>query len=70
MKRTFTEWSITYKQMSAAEKASPIGKALSQSLDQLKVRIKDTQKDLQSINQELQGGSGKFGQFGSIIDGL
>ena len=70
MKRTFTEWSITYKQMSAAEKASPMGKALSQSLDQLKIRIKDTQKGLQEINKELQGSSGKFGQFGSIIDGL
>ena len=68
MKKAFAEFSMQYKEMTAAEKASPIGKALSQSLDQLKVRIKDTQKDLQSINQELSGG--KLGQFGSIVDGI
>ena len=67
MKRTFTEWSMIYKQISAAEKASPFGKALSQSLDQLKGRIKETQKDLQSINQELNGSS-NAGQFGNILD--
>ena len=68
MKKTFTEWGMVYKQMTDAEKASPMGKALSQSLDQLRTRIKETQRDLQSINQELS--SGKFGQFGSIIDGI
>ena len=68
MKRTFTEWSMAYKQMTNSEKTSPIGKALSQSLDQLKGRIKETQKDLQNINQELNGGN--FGQFGSVLDSI
>ena len=68
MKKAFTEFSMQYKEMSAAEKNSPVGRALSQSLDQLRTRIRDTQRDLQSINQELNGG--KFGQFGSILDGI
>ena len=68
MKRTFTEWGMVYKQMTDAEKASPVGKALSQSLDQLKGRIQQTKRDMESLNQELNGS--KFGQFGSIIDGI
>ena len=68
MTKAFTEWSVRYKKMSDEEKNGEFGKALSQSLDQLKVRIKEAQSDLKSITQELQGG--KFGQFGGIIDGL
>ena len=68
MTKAFTEWSVRYKKMSDEEKNGEFGKALSQSLDQLRTRIKETQRDLQSINQELS--SGKFGQFGSIIDGI
>ena len=39
MKKTYTELSMQYKQLTAAEKQSPFGKALAQSLDQLKPRI-------------------------------
>lgn len=66
MTKTFTDLKMQYKQLTDAEKASPFGKALNDSLNQMKGRIKETQKDLQDINKELQGG--KFGQFGSIID--
>lgn len=68
MKRTFQEWGMVYKQMTDAEKQSPVGKALSQSLDQLKGRIQETKRDMQSLEQELNGS--KFGQFGSILDGI
>lgn len=68
MKRTFQEWGMVYKQMTDAEKQSPVGKALSQSLDQLKGRIQETKRDMQSLEQELNGS--KFGQFGSVIDGI
>ena len=68
MKRTFTEWGMVYKQMTDAEKASPVGKALAQSLDQLKGRIQQTKRDMEGLNQELSGS--KFGQFGSVIDTL
>lgn len=70
MTASFTQFKMIYKQMSDAEKQSPVGKALAQSLDQLKIRIKETQRDLQDINKELQGGNGKFGQFGNVIDQL
>ena len=66
MKKTYTELSMQYKQLTAAEKQSPFGKALAQSLDQLKQRINDTKKDLLSVTNELSGS--KFGQFGGVID--
>ena len=39
MKKTFTELSVVYKNMTDEEKNSPFGKALATSLDQLKGRI-------------------------------
>ena len=68
MTQSFTNLRMQYKQMTDAEKQSPFGKALNQSLTELKGRIKDTQRDLQEINQELN--AGKFGQFGGILDGI
>ena len=68
MTKAFTDLKMQYKQLTDAEKASPYGKALNDSLNQLKGRIREAQNDLKSINQELQGG--KFGQFGSILDGI
>ena len=68
MKRSFTEFSMIYKQMSDTEKQSPVGKALSQSLDTLKSKINDTRTQLESVNRELSGS--KFGQLGNIVDGL
>lgn len=68
MKKAFVELSAQYKQMTDAEKASPMGKALAASLDQLKPRIQESKAQLESINRDLSGS--KFGQFGSIIDSL
>ena len=66
----FTDLSMTYKRMTDEEKASPFGKALQGSLDQLKGRIQEAKKDLADINKEL-GNTGKEGQnAGSIIDQL
>jgi len=53
MKKTFTELSIQYKQLTEQEKQSPYGKALAQSLDQLKTRITTAKQDLASVNAEL-----------------
>lgn len=63
---SFTEWSLRYKQMTEAEKNTPLGREIKNSLDQLKTRIQDTKNDLAAINQELSGS--KFGQFGGVID--
>ena len=62
----FTDLSLAYKRMTDEEKASPVGKEITNQLDILKGRIQDTKKDLASINQELSGS--KFGQFGGVID--
>lgn len=66
----FTDLSMTYKRMTDEEKASPFGKALQGSLDQLKGRIQEAKKDLADINKEL-GNTGKEGQnAGNILDQL
>ena len=66
--KAFTDLSMMYKRLTDEEKKGDFGKALSGSLDQLKTRIQETKKDLADINQELSGS--KFGQFGSLIDGV
>lgn len=75
MKKTFTELSVVYNKMTAEEKQSPFGQALSQSLDQLKVRINDSKTELNEVNQSLVGGgglkdalNGVASQFGLSID--
>ena len=66
MKKTFTELSAQYKQMTDAEKASPFGKALSQSLDQLKGRIRDGKSQLDDINNSINGGGGLTGALDAV----
>ena len=66
MKKTFTELSAQYKQMTDAEKASPFGKALSQSLDQLKGRIQDSKSQLDDINKSINGGGGISGALDNL----
>lgn len=58
MKKTFTELSVQYKQLTNEEKQSPFGKALAQSLDQLKVRINDNKAQLDDVNKSLNCGGG------------
>lgn len=53
MTSAFTELSVQYRHLTDQEKQSPFGKALAQSLDQLKVRIKETKAELSAINDEL-----------------
>ena len=66
----FTDLSIVYKRMSEEEKASPFGKGLASSLDQLKARINDAKKDLADVNKEL-GDTGKESQnTGGMLDQL
>ena len=66
MKKTFTELSAQYKQMTDAEKQSPFGKALAASLDQLKGRIHDSKSQLDDINKSINGGGGLSG----VLDNL
>ena len=75
MKKTFTELSVVYKNMTDEEKNSPFGKALATSLDQLKGRIGESKVQLDDINKSINGGGGLTGaldavagQFGLSID--
>ena len=51
--KAFTDLKLQYKAMTDAEKQSPIGQALSQSLDTLKNRITETKRDLGDVSAEL-----------------
>lgn len=68
MNSAFTEWSLLYKRMTDEEKASPLGAALSQSLDQLKGRIQSAKADLAGVEQQLSGGMGGDINLGGNID--
>lgn len=57
MTKSYTELSLQYKRLSDQEKQSPFGKAMAQSLDQLKSRIKDASSEIKEVNQELGGSS-------------
>ena len=67
MKKTFVEISAQYKQMTDAEKASPFGKALAASLDQLKGRIQDSKSQLDDINKSINGGGGLTGALDNML---
>ena len=56
----FTDLRAQYNRLTAEEKQGDFGKALSQSLDQLKVRIIDTKAELKGIQAEIGGTSGGF----------
>jgi len=64
----FNEAAKAYNSLTKEQQQSDWGKGLSESLQTLKVRISDAKKELYDFNQELSGS--KFGQFGSIIDGI
>ena len=53
MKQAYVELSMQYKQLTEAEKQSPIGKAMTESLDQLKGRITETKQQLNETNKEI-----------------
>jgi hypothetical protein len=58
MTKAFTDLSVQYNKLTDEEKASPFGKALSASLDQLKGRIQDGNVEIKNINDSLNGGGG------------
>ena len=66
MKKAFVELSAQYKQMTDAEKNSPFGKALAESLDQLKGRIGESKVQLDDINKSINGGGGLTGALDAV----
>lgn len=75
MSRAYTDLRQQYLHLTDAEKASPFGKSLSQSLDQLKGRITDAKRELNDIGREignLPTGTRAVGgsSFGGLFTGL
>ena len=68
MTNAFTDLSMEYKKLTDQEKASPFGKALSSSLDQLKGRIQQTKNDFNEITNQISGG-GVAGKAGGLFGG-
>ena len=68
-KNSFEQLTVAYNKLSDAEKASPVGRAMSQTLDNLKIKIAETRQQMDSLNASMDGGS-KFGAFGQVIDGV
>lgn len=77
----FTDLSVQYNHLTEEEKKGDFGKALSSSLDQLKVRIKETKADLNGVtrslgtsggglNQLFSGVAGKFGMSPAMFTGV
>jgi predicted nucleic acid-binding Zn-ribbon protein len=66
----FVELSRVYGQMSEQEKASPVGQALSQSLEELKTRTVDAKSELGNLNKQLETTSTESESTGGILDKL
>jgi hypothetical protein len=67
MTKAFTEWSVRYNKLTDEEKKGEFGKALSQSLDQLKGRIQDSKTELDDINKSINGGGGLTGALDNML---
>lgn len=77
MTAAFTEYGMVYKRMTDQEKASPVGKAMAQSLDQLKTRIVQAKADLVDLNKQLMDNgdatemaADESTNFGSVLQSL
>lgn len=67
MKKAFMELSVQYKQLTDAERQSPYGKALASSLDQLKGRIKNMERDMRDAQRDMTGFGDAFRQLGAKL---
>ena len=70
LSEAFVNAKVMYKNMTDEEKKGEFGKNLAKSLDQLKGRLDAAKKDLADVQKELNGGGGKFGEFGNVLDTL
>ena len=68
--RAFTDMSVQYNRLTAQEKQSPFGKALSQSLDQLKTRIHESKREIDGIENSLKSSKGGVSGLSSVLGEL
>ena len=63
MTKAFTDLSVQYNKLTEEEKNSPFGKALAESLNTLKGRIKDGNTELKNISTSLNDTGGVMGML-------
>lgn len=67
MTAAFVDLSAQYKQMTDQEKQSPAGKALAESLAQLKERTLNAKEELANLNKELEPVKQKTNETGGVM---
>lgn len=70
MTKTFTELAVQYRNLSKEEKESPFGKALSESLGQLRTRIQDSKSELDEVTRSLSDTKKEGGATSGIMEQL
>ena len=77
MGNAFTELSLVYKRMTEQEKASPVGQAMAQSLEQLRGRTIEAKNELAQLNKQLtdnstvtEAAAGDNMNFDSVLQSL
>ena len=70
MTQTFTELSVQYRQLTDEEKKSPFGKALSESLEQLRGRIQESKGQLDEVSRSLGNVSDSGKSTSGVMDAL
>ena len=66
MTKAFTDLTVQYNKLTDAEKQSPYGKAMAESLSTLNGRIQDSKKEIDDINKSLNGGGGLSGALDAV----
>lgn len=66
LSNAFVEASSSYRRLTDQERHSPFGRALAQSVEQLKGRIHEAKRELESINKELNVATAKSGILGKM----
>lgn len=70
LSNSFVELSSHYRELDSITKKSAYGKALQQSLDEIKQRAQEAKSSLKDINNELNNPSSKRGAFSEVLDAL
>lgn len=66
----YTELSVHYRKLSDSEKSSPYGRALSESLTQLKERITSAKNELSEIDRSVKTSGGAMDGLSSVVEAL
>ena len=66
----YTELSVHYRKLSDSEKNSPYGRALSESLAQLKERITSAKNELSEIDRSVKTSGGAMDGLSSVVEAL